>query len=359
MNVFHCENCNQLIFFENTVCIRCRQLLGFTPQQMRMQTFAADAGDGTLIRMTDQSRYRYCENSKHQVCNWVIPVEENEVYCKACQYNFRIPVLNDSNLELWRKIEVAKHRLIYSLYRWNLVVPSREKEPERGLAFDFLEENESGKVVTGHSNGIITLDIAEADDSVRAKNRQMLNEPYRTLLGHFRHEIGHYLWNAFFFDPEARRNFRAYFGDESVDYEMSLEAHYQSVDKPDNWRQNYISAYAASHPWEDWAETWAHYMHMVDTLETAYSTAGNYMKQINKDADPLLFDPYGEPDFERIIDSWFPLTYAVNSINRSMGLEDLYPFVLTDGVIEKLRFVHTVVQGIVLQGFSLPPALNQ
>ena len=359
MKVFHCENCDQLVFFENTVCVRCHQLLGFTPLQMRMQTFTTEVDDGTLKSVTDHNRYRYCENNKLQACNWVLPIEDSKTFCKACRYNFRIPALNGNNLVLWRKIEIAKHRLFYSLLRWNLDVPPRDMDPERGLAFDFLEEFEGQQVSTGHAEGIITIDIAEADDSVRAKNRQLLNEPYRTLLGHFRHEIGHYLWNSLFFDQKARKSFRKYFGDESADYQMSLEAYYQRAGKSEDWRQSHISEYATSHPWEDWAETWAHYVHMVDTLETAFSTASNYMQRIDQNADLHFFDPYCEPDFEKIIGSWFPLTHTVNSINRSMGHEDLYPFVLTDGVIEKLRFVHTLVQEVVEKGFILPPAENR
>lgn len=191
--------------------------------------------------------------------------------------------------------------MIYSLFRWNLDVPSREKNPARGLAFDFLEEFENRQVSTGHAEGVITINIAEADDSVRAKNRQLLNEPYRTLLGHFRHEIGHYLWDLFFFDQRARNNFRMHFGDESADYQTSLNAYYQRAGKSEDWQQSHITEYATSHPWEDWAETWAHYVHMVDTLETFFSSASNYMQRINQNADLLFFDPYREPDFEKII----------------------------------------------------------
>jgi hypothetical protein len=53
---------------------------------------------------------------------------------------------------------------------------------------------------------------------------------------------------------------------------------------------------------------------------------------------------------DRIIDSWLPLTFAVNSINRSMGIPDLYPFVLTPTVIVKLAFIHDCIHAKKGQG---------
>ncbi len=359
MRVFLCDHCKQLIFFENTLCTNCNCPVGFDPGDMRMRTFDWLEDKAGLTRVIDGKSYRYCDNQKHAACNWVVPEESESAYCKACQYNNNIPQINETNLRLWRKLEVAKKRLVYSMFRWNLRVPAKLECPEVGLEFDFLEELEEQKVFTGHAEGTITINVAEADDAVRAKNRLLLNEPYRTLLGHFRHEVGHYFWDLFFHEAIELEAFRSVFGDETVDYQQSLKKHYESKQESDQWKEHYITDYAASHPWEDWAETWAHYIHIVDTLETAYATSSTYVNRLNAGMDFLPFNPYTEPDFKQIINNWFPLTYSVNSINRSMGIADLYPFALTDGVIEKIHFIHDLLERIEAKGLNLPESLGR
>ncbi|SMF48056.1 hypothetical protein SAMN02745866_03105 [Alteromonadaceae bacterium Bs31] len=359
MRVFLCDHCKQLVFFENTLCNSCNRCLGFDPAEMQIRSFEKKEGDVLLTRVSDGKAYRYCDNKKHSACNWVVEAQSPSAFCSACQYNNNIPRISDRNLSLWRKLEVAKKRLVYSMYRWNLHVPSKQANPETGLEFDFLEELEDQKVFTGHAEGTITINIEEADDAVRAKNRQLLNEPYRTLLGHFRHEVGHYFWDLFFCQENEREAFRAVFGDERVDYQESLKKHYENKNDSADWKQHYVTDYAASHPWEDWAETWAHYIHIVDTLETAYATSETYLKRLNAGMDFLPFNPYSEMDFDKIIKNWFPLTYSVNSINRSMGISDLYPFALTDGVIEKIRFIHDLLERVEAKGFTLPQTLNR
>ena len=170
----------------------------------------------------------------------------------------------------WRKLEAAKHRLFYTLLRLNLPIETRNENPE-GLAFDFLADQpaQSGpKVMTGHDNGLITIALAEADDAERERRRTAMGEPYRTLLGHFRHEVGHYYWDRLVRDEGRLDPCRAVFGDDSQDYEQALQRHY-AEGAPANWQENFVSAYATTHPWEDFAETWAHYLHIVDTLEMA------------------------------------------------------------------------------------------
>jgi hypothetical protein len=89
------------------------------------------------------------------------------------------------------------------------------------------------------------------------------------LLGHFRHEVGHYFWDRLVAtDPHQLEEFRVLFGDDRQDYGEALKRHYDEG-APANWQDTYISMYATMHPWEDFAETWAHYLHIVDTLETA------------------------------------------------------------------------------------------
>ena len=221
-----------------------------------------------------------------------------------------------------------------------------------GLAFDFLADPDASrednpKVMTGHAEGLITIHIAEADDAERERRRRDMGEPYRTLLGHFRHEVGHYYWERLVHGGPWHQAFRALFGDEREDYGESLARHH-AAGPPADWRERFVSAYASAHPWEDWAETWAHYLHLIDTLETAH--AFNLRLRPQAGADPTLamvadFDPYGDVSFDSLIRAWLPLTYAVNSLNRSMGQPDLYPFALAPPVVDKLRFVHELVGG--------------
>jgi hypothetical protein len=196
--------------------------------------------------------------------------------------------------------------------------------------------------MTGHDEGLITIALAEADDSLRESRRGAMGEPYRTLLGHFRHEAGHYFWGVFFaFDPSVEA-FRAVFGDERQDYAAALQRHYANGAPPD-WQERYVSAYATAHPWEDWAETWAHYLHMLDTLETAASfgiAVNTTMADGAALASRITYDPHTAPDLGQLVQAWMPLTFAVNSLNRSMGQPDLYPFVLSPTVVAKLSYVH-------------------
>ena len=175
---------------------------------------------------------------------------------------------DDRNFEKWRQLEMAKHRLIYQLLALHLPLIPKSKDQMNGLSFDFLVADNASNRVTGHSNGLVTILLDEGDSVHREQIRKQLSEPYRTLLGHFRHEIGHYYW-MLLSDPNDKNRFREIFGDETVNYYEALQTHYQ-FDAPQDWNQRFISKYASSHPWEDWAETWAHYLHIMDTLETAH-----------------------------------------------------------------------------------------
>jgi hypothetical protein len=211
------------------------------------------------------------------------------------------------------------------------------------LAFDLLSSR-YGPVVTGHDNGVITIDLAESDDARREQRRAELGEPYRELLGHFRHEIGHYYWPKLVEQAGGLDRCRELFGDERLDYDEALQRHYEQGPPPD-WAQRHVSAYATMHPWEDWAETFAHYLHIRDTLQTAAS----YNMMITAPAADASLTSAPEDDvddeaFDAIIDEWLPLTYALNAVNRSMGKADLYPFTLAPRVIEKLTFVHERVK---------------
>lgn len=348
MKLFKCTNCGQLVYFENTRCEKCGDALGFEPQSLQMLSLKSTTdGQYKVHGKKSKQLYRYCLNYQNQVCNWLVPVEAASEFCVACELNRTIPNLDKPEyVERWRVIEQSKHRLIYSLLRMQLPVVSKTVDEEKGLSFDFVEDEDAEgeeRVLTGHDNGLITINIAEADDIEREMARKSMHEVYRTVLGHFRHEVGHYYWDRLIRDENRLDAFRALFGDEQVDYSEALKLHYAQGAPPD-WNFHFISSYASTHPWEDWAETWAHYMHIVDTLETAYAFGLSVdPKGIQTSATvraEIKSDPYKVKDFDTIMQLWLPLTFAMNSLNRSMGLQDIYPFVINNDVMNKLKFIH-------------------
>ncbi len=306
---------------------------------------------------------RFCSNADHDVCNWLVPAESRHRFCRACRHNLVIPDLDrPDNLGRWRRMEVAKHRLFYTLIELELPLVTRTDDPDEGLVFEFLEDGVSSpKVLTGHDSGLITINIAEADDAERERRRASMHEPYRTLLGHFRHEIGHWYWDRLVRSEPALAACRTVFGDERDDYNAALKRHYANG-PPSDWRDRYVSAYATSHPWEDFAESWAHYLHIVDTLETARTHGVAIHPRGVKDADALSTDievdaPHA-PSIKPLIQAWLPLTFAVNSLNRSMGQADLYPFVLSQTVVDKLGFIHDLIHGEVGSEARAQPAVE-
>ena len=344
MKLFECQHCGQPLYFENTRCESCGHKLGYLPSRGTVTALEDDNGLWRALA-EPEGRYRYCANAAHEVCNWLVSADDPDEFCAACRHNRTIPDLSvPGNLLNWRKIEVAKHRLFYSLLRLKLPVVTKAEDPD-GLAFDF--KSAAGEpVMTGHANGLITLNLSEANDAERERARHALGEPYRTLLGHFRHEIAHYYWDQLIKDKPIITECRELFGDDTIDYGEALKRHYENGPPPD-WNERFVTAYASSHPWEDFAETWAHYFHMVDTLETAKAFGLRVRPRVTMGAElatAVDFDPHGV-DMERIVDAWLPLTFAVNSINRSMGVPDLYPFVLAPAVIVKLAFIHKLIHG--------------
>jgi hypothetical protein len=352
MRLFTCGACGHTVFFENVRCTQCGHTLAYLPDVARVSAIEPDKDDPTLFSALSSTatdtRYRLCANSvEYGVCNWAIPSDDPVALCECCRLNDVIPDLSvPENLAAWQQLESGKRRLFHTLRALKLPVESRAERPN-GLTFSFKADAPDGseKVFTGHSDGEIVINISEADDPFREKLRKQLGEGYRTVLGHFRHEIGHYYWDRLVKDSSWIPACRALFGDENLDYQEAVANHYKNP-PPSDWPLHFVSSYATMHPWEDWAETWAHYLHMVDTLETARSyglvlrpKAVDGAAQTALKARSIDFD-----DFDDLLHGWVPLTVALNSLNRSMGLIDPYPFVLSTDVIEKLRFVHDVVE---------------
>ena len=349
MKRFICSRCRNAVHFENSVCVNCGATLGFLPDNFRIYAVSLD---GNAFRLDDgvEGRFRFCENYASGACNWLVPASGPQTKCVACRHNHMIPDLAlAENARRWRRLEQAKRRLFYSLLRWRLPLADRAEDPRAGLAFDFIADAVDSRgnftpVMTGHADGMITINIAEADDSERERRRAAIGEPYRTLLGHFRHEIGHYYWDRLVRDGGRLDQFRDVFGDERADYEEALRRHYAGA-MAAGPADGYISSYSSAHPWEDFAETWAHYMHIVDVLETSRAFA----LEVASPGETLCggkgrrVNPYRAAGARELVGAWVPLTVAVNDLNRSMGLHDLYPFVLSQPVIHKLQFAHDCI----------------
>lgn len=352
MKIFHCDHCQQLVFFENVRCVNCTHDLAYLPDIADIGSLEP-AGEGlwrSPARGAEGKVYRLCRNYRAEnVCNWAVPAADPDPLCRSCRLTRVIPDLNQpGRREAWYRLEVAKRRLIYGLLGLGLPVASKTEDPENGLAFEFLAESAEGAaVLTGHKNGVITLNVAEADDAEREKRRLQMGEPYRTLLGHFRHESGHYFWDRLIKNGSRIDRFRQHFGDERGNYAKAME-HYYQKGAPTDWPSRFVSAYASMHAWEDWAESWAHYLHMTDTLETAVG-CGMSLSPHRPDEPVLSPDLVlrgSRPDsFDQTIERWFSVTYVLNNLNRGMGMPDNYPFVLSAPALEKLRFIHEVVAG--------------
>jgi hypothetical protein len=352
MRLFTCQSCKNTVYFHNSQCVACGTTLGFSPKAAEMvaiEPAKEQYGSRPLwTAVGAQDRFFQCANTQQGVCNWLIPERCDNEFCKSCRHNNLSPDLTvEGNLDRWRKVEQAKQHLFYSLVRWRLPAPTAADGVEEPLTFDLIADAQTDtgtqKVLTGHDAGHITLNIAEADDDEREKRRVAMQEPYRTLLGHFRHEIGHYYWDLLVKNTNRLGEFRTLFGDEQQDYAEALDRYY-ATGAPADWPQRYISAYSSAHPWEDFAETWAHHMHIVDTLETANALGVSIQP---READSLsadvAFDAYWVKNFDNVVAAWTPVSVALNSLTRSLGQKDAYPFVLSQAVIDKLAFVHELV----------------
>lgn len=346
---FLCPHCRNEVHFSNRQCVKCLSFLGYVPSRDAIVLLGV-GDDGFAAKTPDHT---LCGNRNQIGCNWICESDESNSLCLSCVHTTKIPnTQNDVHRMRWDRLERAKRRLFYAIIKFQLPLANHADGTRGFLHFELLSDqlgkvDKNGKpvrVMTGHSFGKITININEADDVIREKHRVAMGEPYRTLIGHFRHEVAHYYWDKLVANKPAITGFRQCFGDERADYSKALKAHYKSGPKA-NWQQSFVSAYAASHPWEDFAETWAHYFHMVSGLETAYAYQID-PQPIREGASPLpeLADPYDVNDLERLLKHWIPLTVAMNAMNRSIGNSDYYPFVLSDAIRDKLKFIHTLIK---------------
>ena len=335
MQTFFCS-CGNRLFFDNTQCLSCLKPVAFSIEHNLLIP---------LDETKDQAgrKLEPCENHGRGLCNWFVASGGATKLCLACRLNVEVSTA-EGNKDLVRNMETAKRRLVFSLLRIGLpVVP--KSEHAAGVGFALRRSAPEQPVITGHDDGLVTLDLNEADPAKREEIRAALGEDYRTLLGHFRHEIGHYYWTLLFPDESSRAKFREVFGDEREDYAKALAKHYESPRS--DYADTHISSYATAHAWEDWAETWAHYLHILDGLETALS--------FGLRTAPTKTRSKADSKFETLLNEWSELMIALNSMNRSMGHDDAYPFSLAPTVRQKLTYVHhTVREGVERLKHGLP-----
>lgn len=343
MRDFLCPNCGQHLAFENSLCLACGSAVGFSLRDSALLVIASGS-DSDHAGAVEASEYQLCANRHVAECNWLVKVEPVRALCASCRLTRTRPRDTDAPaMTAFANAERAKRRLIVELKELGLPIVGRDEDSRYGLAFDLLS-SACEKVFTGHDNGIITLDLAEGDDVHREQLRVAMDEPYRTLLGHFRHEIGHYyFYRLIGSSPDLLTRSCELFGDPDADYQEALDRHY-SQGAPPGWDKQFVSSYATMHPAEDWAETFAHYLHIRDTLDTA---AAFGFAPANAGYQQRVLGPSG---FDTMIQMWLPLSWSLNMVNRSMGKADLYPFVLPVPVLEKMRFIHHVIDEATAHG---------
>lgn len=338
MKAFRCRVCDNALHFENSLCVACKSPLGYS------------RGERAIVPVDSTGRYvdatgliwHVCTNLNLSGCTWMSPIEGGE--CFSCSLTRTRPHDADADgLKNYLDAERAKRHLVFELDTLGFALQGRDTDPVQGLCFDLLStsaQSAGEKVLIGHDDGVITIDLAESDAAYREKVRSRLGEPYRTMLGHLRHEIGHYMeWQLVRGDRIA--GCAELFGDESASYQDALDRHY-SEGPPEGWQRSYISTYATMHPFEDFAETWAHYLHICDTIETASEYGLTAVGPI-----------HSFRHFRDVVTGvWSPLTVALNLINRSMGKDDLYPFVIPAPVLDKLDFVASLRPGAEVRAAS-------
>lgn len=333
MRQFHCDNCSHVVEFSAQVCPQCASPLGYVSASRAIRPLRPTAHDAVFETTDGELPLWRCLNAAWG-CNWMVPTGSETPWCRSCQLTRGRPdEARPDAVAAWTTAEAAKRRLVYQLDELGLPIDIRSPSAPDGLVFDLVYLPGEGGI-TGHLDGVVTLDLAETDDRHRDELRRQLGEPFRTVIGHLRHEVGHYYWQRLVEQAGELANFRRLFGDERTDYQSAVERHYASG--TDGWDPNvFVTSYAASHPLEDWAESFAHYLHILDTLDTAAAYGLAPEASCTESVDSV--------DFDRLLDRWRPIATGVNAIAESLGVAAVYPFDMRGEVIDKLAFVHRQV----------------
>lgn len=332
--VERCPQCDHRVFLDDLHCLNCGAELVYEPMV-----------GGFALAVCP------CLHRDERQCNWAAAADDAPAAdtvtapvgstgpaddapaaacrqpCAACR-RITVSVQAAETPELVAAFCAAIRRTLRRLHD-GFGIDERRIDPPLRFA---LERSVSDWAVTiGHTDGLITLDVAEADPLHRESQRTALGEPYRTPLGHVRHEVGHWVWAAAVAPcPGALDEFRSRFGDEQVDYQAALSEHYQQ-DDDGSWRQDWISRYAAAHPWEDFAESTAHVLHLDDVLHTA--AVGRLA-------------PAAEGSFTARYTAWTELVVELNEVTRAMGEDDLYPFAPPPAAVDKMHLAERLLRSI-------------
>ncbi len=327
MRLFSCPVCQQQVYFENTACLACGSEIAFAPD--RMQMVAVGGPHRTCVqRLTSE------------VCNWAIEADDPIERCRSCRLTDASSVVSADALRA--RAEAAKRQVLYTLLQLGVpFAPKLGADDMHGLAFVWALPNQTQPVFSGHQNGSITLNLNEANDAHREATRLSFGEPQRTVLGHLRHELSHFFFQRFVDGWPEIAGFRELFGDERADYNAALQQHYNQGPAAD-WQQRFVSAYASSHPWEDWAETCAHYLLMVEAVDTAAAWGLQLSLPEGIQVQPDL-GAATAPVQRMVVDHWLPVARFLNAMSRSLGLADSYPYLVPPPVVGKLRFVQHIL----------------
>ena len=333
MRIFRCERCDGIVPFTAQQCRDCAAPLGYSSEDRSIRVLVTTP-DPATYRVGGHAQLMWrCLNTAWG-CNWLVATTDGTGWCRSCALTRGRP--DDARpqaIEAWMAAEAAKRRLVHQLDELALPVEIRSPTAPHGLVFDLVHLDDGG-VVTGHLDGVITLDLAEADDQHREVQRCQLGEPYRTVIGHLRHEIGHYYWGRLVGQTDHLGEFRRRFGDERADYAAALERH--RSDGAATWdERRFVTPYAAAHPFEDWAETFAHYLHIVDALDTAIAH-----DLVVADRARSVRELVADHDMGELLEAWAPVNSAVNAIAETLGAPTVYPFEPVGEVVRKLEFVH-------------------
>jgi hypothetical protein len=334
VRVFHCDRCGDVVAFDAMRCPGCGDALGYLSDELAVRTLASSADPGVFSVAGDDRALWRCLNAAWG-CNWMLPAGSATPWCRSCSLTRGRPDEQRTvAMTAWMSAEAAKRRVVHQLDSLELPIEPRSDGLADGLAFDLVHLPSEGGI-TGHLDGVITLDLVETDEGHRSQLRRDLDERFRTVIGHLRHEMGHYYWRWLVGQCDDLAQFRLLFGDERDDYAEALERHYSGTGE--SWDPTrFVTAYAASHPLEDWAESFAHYLHIIDATDTAVAH-----DLIPTDGASLLIDePLRDLAFAEVLAAWQPINDAVTAVAESLGAPPLYPFQLTGAVVDKLAFVH-------------------
>lgn len=357
MRRFVCA-CGNRLFFDNTLCVACSRETGWCPVCNRLNAIEPQPDGSYRCTNPDcKASLVKCANyAQNNVCNRCLTAVTKSApasLCDYCRFNGTIPDLSIAgNREKWARLEAAKRRLFYTLDLLGLPYGTAAEGFDPPLVFDFKGDvippdgrwhasGQTQRVYTGHAGGKITINIDEADDAERERLRVNLGEAHRTIIGDFRHEIGHYYWDLLI-RRKQEDSFKRIFGDHQSPAYADAQAKYYKDGAPAGWQEHFLTAYATMHPWEDWAETFAFYLDMVSVLDTAANTG--------------LSGPVALDKIEGMTERYSRLGVVVNEMNRDMGLIDLVPEVLTPAVMGKLAFVHGRIRAAA--GRAAPAALR-